>query len=70
MNNAVNAVDARVKDIAVQRETVRGTFRVGGNCAAKAVQIDKFVGVVELKDVADGLEDLQILVSLGIEVVE
>ena len=51
IDHRLDAVDARVEDIAVQGEAVRRTIVEGWNGSAKAVQIDHLVAVVELEDV-------------------
>ena len=59
-----------IEDITIESEAVRSTIVVGWNRAAKTVQVDHLIGVVELKDVSDGFNSLQILIVLRVEVVE
>ena len=65
-----NTVYTRVKDITIESETVRSTVVVWRDCAAKTVQVDHLVTVIELENVADGLNCLQVLIILRVEVVE
>ena len=59
-----------IEDITIKSETVRSTIVVGWDRAAKTVQVDHLIGVVELKDVSDGLDSLQVLIVLWVKVVE
>ena len=59
-----------IKDITIERKAVRSTIVVGWDRAAKTVQVDHLIGVVELKYVSDGLDSLQVLIVLRVEVVE
>ena len=69
-NDLRNTINTRVKDIAIESEAVRGTVVVWRDCTAEAVQVDHLVAVVELKNVTDGLDSLQVLIILRVEVVE
>ena len=69
-NDLRNTINTRVKDIAIESEAVRGTVVVGRDRAAETVQVDHLVAVVELKNVTDGLDSLQVLIILWVEVVE
>ena len=59
-----------IEDITIKSETVRSTIVVGWDRAAKTVQVDHLICVVELKDVSDGLDSLQVLIVLWVKVVE
>ena len=59
-----------IEDITIERKAVRSTIVVGWDRAAKTVQVDHLIGVVELKYVSDGLDSLQVLIVLRVEVVE
>ena len=65
-----NTVYTRVKDITVESKAVRSSITVGWDRTAEAVQVDHLVAVVELKDVTNGLDCLQVLIILRVEVVE
>ena len=56
LHHFLNAVDARIEDISIEREAVRTPIRVGWDGAPKPVQIDLLVRVIELEDVADALD--------------
>ena len=49
---------------------MRGTSWVWRNRTSKAIKINHFVAVVELKDVTDAADRLEILISLWIEVMQ
>ena len=70
LDNLVNSIYSRVKDIAIESETVRSSLVVGWDCAAESVQVDHLVAVVELKNVSDGLDSLQVLIVPRIKVVK
>ena len=65
-----NTVYSWIEDITIESETVRSTIVVGRDRAAKTVQVDHLIGVVELKNVSYGLDSLQVLIVLRVEVVE
>ena len=69
-NNLWNTVYTRIKDITIESEAVRSSVVVGWDRAAEPVQVDHLVTVVELENVSDGLDCLQVLIILGVEVVE
>lgn len=69
-NHFLDAVDLWVENIAVQSETVGASLSVRRDGAAKAIQIDLLTRVVELKDVADALNRVQVLVAVRILIVE
>ena len=69
-NDLWNTVYTRVKDITIESEAVWSSVVVGWDRAAEPVQVDHLVAVVELKDVSDGLDCLQVLIILRVEVVE
>ena len=56
LHHFLNAVDARIEDISIEREAVRTPIRVGWDGAPKPVQVDLLVRVIELQDVADALD--------------
>ena len=59
-----------IKDITIESEAVRSSIAVGWDRAAKTVQVDHLIGVVELKNVSNSLDSLQVLIVLRVEVVE
>ena len=58
-----DAVDARVENVAVKGEAVRGSVFVGWNSATEAVEVDILIVVVELKDVSHRADSLHVLVA-------
>lgn len=70
LRHTLDALDARIEDVAVQREAVRGASVVGWDSTTKAIEVDQLIGVVELKNVADILDSLQVLVALRVEIVK
>jgi len=70
VDHLVEAVDSGIEDISIESEAMRGSIVVGWDGSAEAIQIDVLVSVVELKDVADRLNGLEILVPLRIKVME
>lgn len=70
LDHTLHSVHARVEDITVQGEAVRGTVRVGRDRATEAVQVDLLVRIIELQDVAHVLDRLKVLVALGVEVMQ
>jgi len=68
--NLFQAVNSRIEDITIHRETMSCTLSKRRNCATKSVQIDEFVAVVELKNSTNWLNHLQVLVFLRIEEME
>lgn len=69
-NHLLNAVDARIKDITVKGEAMRGALVERRDRSAKAVQVDHLVAVVELKDVTDAFDGLQVLIASRVKVME
>lgn len=65
-----DSINAWIEDISVEGEAVRCSLWVGRYGPAKAVQVDHFVTVVELKDVADASDGVQVLVAVRVEVVQ
>lgn len=70
LDDLVDSIYSRVKDIAIESETVRSSLVVGWDRAAESVQVDHLVAVVELKNVSDGLDSLQVLIVPRIKVVK
>ena len=66
INHFVNSVDLRVKDIAVQREAVRGNMSSWRERCTETKYRDLLVRVVELKDVAHGANRVQIFITFYI----
>ena len=69
-DNFLNAVDSWVEDVSVQSETVRCTICLRWDCATKTVQVYHLVGVVELQDLANGLDGLKVLILSRVKVVQ
>ena len=65
-DDLVDAIDAWVEDVTIKSEAMRRSVCVGWHSAAKTVQVDLLVAIVELQDVADTLDSLQVLVALHI----
>ena len=65
-----DSIDSRVEDISVESEAVRSPIVVGRDRAAEAVQIDHLILIVELENVANGLDGMKILISVGIHVMQ
>ena len=63
INHFVNAVDLRVKDVAVQRKAVRGNMSSWRERCTKTKYWDLLVRIVELKDVAHGANCVQIFIT-------
>ena len=70
MNDLGNAINSWVEDISVQSEAVRGSIIVWWNCPAESIQVNHLIVIIELQNVSDGIDGVEILISLGIEVVE
>ena len=70
LDDLVDSINSRVKDIPIESETVRSSLVVGWDRAAESVQVDHLVAVVELKNVSDGLDSLQVLIVPRIKVVK
>ena len=65
-----DSIDAWIEDVSVEGEAVRRSLWVWRYGPTKAVQIDHFVAVVELKDVADASDGVQVLIAVRVEVVQ
>ena len=70
ISNFLDTVDTRIENIAIKSEAVRASVGVGRDGSAEAVEIDLFVAIIELQDIAYRLDGLKILVLLGVEVME
>lgn len=69
-DDLVDAVDAWVEDVTIKSETVGRSVSVRWHSAAKTVQVDLLVAIVELQDVANTLDSLQVLIALHIQEME
>jgi len=70
IGNFLDTVDTRIENIAIKSEAVRASVGVGRDGSAEAVEVDLFVAIIELQDIAYRLDGLKILVLLGVEVME
>ena len=70
VDHFLHTIDTWVKDITVQGKAVRCAAVVWGHGTTKAIQVDLLIAVVELENVADGLDRLEILVAHWVEIVE
>ena len=70
LNDLLDTIDTWVEDITIECEAVGASVIIRWDGATKSIQVDHLVTVVELKDVADGLNRLQVLVPLRIEEVK
>ena len=70
LNDLLDTIDTWVEDITIECEAVGASVIIRWDGAAKSIQVDHLVTVVELEDVADGLNRLQVLVSLRVEEVK
>ena len=70
LNDLFDSIDTWVEDITIECKAVGASVIVGRDGATKPIQVDHFVTVVELQDVANGSYRLQVLVSLRIEEME
>ena len=68
--NGLDAVDPRIEDITIQGEAVGSTLCIRWNCGSVAIQIDHLITVVELKDVANALDGLHVLISTRVRVMK
>ena len=68
--HGLDAVDSRIEDITIQGEAVGSTLCIRWNCSSVAIQIDHLITVVELKDVANALDGLHVLVSARVRVMK
>ena len=66
----LDAVDARIEDVAIEREAVRAPIGVGRDGAPKPIQVDLLVSVVKLQDVTDALDGVKVLIAVRVHVVE
>jgi len=66
-DDLVDAVDAWVEDVSIKSEAVGRPVSVGWHSAAKTVQVDLLVAIVELQDIANTLDSLQVLIALHIQ---
>ena len=70
LDDLLDSIDTWVEDVTIHGEAVGTSTVIGRDCATKTIQIDHLVTVVELEDIADGLNRLQVLVLLRVEEVE
>ena len=70
LNDLLDTIDTWIEDITIEREAVRASIIIRWDRTAKSIQVDHLVTVVELEDVANGLNRLQVLVPLRVEEVE
>jgi len=49
---------------------VRRALRVGWDCTTESVELDLLVGVVELEDRANAPDNIQVLIAIGVEVMQ
>ena len=70
LDDFLDTIDSRVEDIAIKREAVRSFLVVWVDLASKAIQVDHFVGVVELENVSHVLYNWQVGVILGVQTVK
>ena len=66
-DDLVDAIDPWVEDVTIEGETVGSPVCVRWHSAAKTVQVDLFVAIVELQDIANTLDSLQVLIALHIQ---
>ena len=70
MNDLGNAINSWVEDISVQSEAVRGSIIVWWNCPSESIQVNHLIVVIELQNVSNGIDGVEILIALGIEVMK
>ena len=70
LNDLLDTIDTWIEDITIECEAVRASIIIRWDRTAKSIQVDHLVTVVELEDVANGLNRLQVLVPLRVEEVE
>ena len=70
LDDLLDTIDTWIEDITIECEAVRASIIIRWDRTAKSIQVDHLVTVVELEDVANGLNRLQVLVPLRVEEVE
>ena len=70
LHHSLKSVNLRVEDVAVHRETVMCALVVWGDSSTESEQIDLLIRVVVLKDTADLVDHLKVLVARWVEVVQ
>ena len=70
LNDLLDTIDTWIEDITIECKAVRASIIIRWDRTAKSIQVDHLVTVVELEDVANGLNRLQVLVPLRVEEVE
>ena len=68
--DAFEAIHAWVEDVTVHGEAVGSSVVIRRHCTAKAIKLDLLVSVVELKDRANALYSLQVLILCWIKKVQ
>lgn len=69
-DHVVNAVDSWIENVSIHSEAVRGFLTIRWDGAPEAVQVNVLVRVVELENLANALDNLQVLVLKRVEVMQ
>ena len=70
LDDFLKVIDSRIEDVTVHSETVSGPLSIWGYTTTEAKQVDSLVSIVVLENSADLLNDLQVLITLHVEVMK
>lgn len=68
--NVIEIVHSWIEDVSVHREAVRSNLGIWSDTTSEAEKIDLLIGVVVLKNTTDGVDNLQVLVLIHVEVMK
>jgi len=70
LDHGFDPVHSWVENVTVESKAVRCAIRERRDSSSKAIQVDHFVRIVELKNVAHTFNRLQVLVTFWIEIMQ
>lgn len=70
LDDGIKSINSWIENVTIQSEAVGSSVVIWWNSTTKSIKIYLFVGIVELKNAADSLNSLEVLVSVWIEVMQ